>query len=137
MAMWWFNKETRKEVWDEPIESPIGDIEAAHRIRDICRSAADSAERIGSLAGGAAHSTKPDPGKAEQATERYQRAAKAAMKIAMKISDDLLRDAAVRQIVDLCLKANDVRTAQPLFRAIQAPSIRQEVLNEYPTLRSE
>ena len=45
MAMWWFNKGKRKEIWDETIQWPIGDIEAAHRIRDICRSAADSAVR--------------------------------------------------------------------------------------------
>ena len=37
-AMWRFNKGVRKEVWDEEIQWPIGNIEAAHRIRDICRS---------------------------------------------------------------------------------------------------
>jgi hypothetical protein len=137
MAMRWFKKETRKEVWDEPIERPIGDIEAAHRVRDICRSAADSAERIGGLAGGADHRKKSDIAKNGHDSERCQRAAKAAMEIAMKISDDLLREAAVREIVDLCLKAGDVRTAQPLFRAIRTASIRQEVLKEHPTLLSE
>ena len=48
---------------------------------------------------------------------RYQRAAKSAMEIAMKVSDDLMRDAAVREIVDLCLRANDLKTARILFRA--------------------
>jgi hypothetical protein len=57
------------------------------------------------------------------------------MKIAIKVSDDLLRDAAVRQIVNLCLTANDLRTARILFRAIQAVSVREDVLNEYPILR--
>jgi hypothetical protein len=57
------------------------------------------------------------------------------MKIAIKISDDLLRDSAVRQVVDLCLKANDLKTARILFRAIQAVSIREDVLNDYPILR--
>jgi hypothetical protein len=127
MAMWWFNKGERKEIWDEQIEWPVGDIEAAHRIRDICRSASDSAERIARVADGAKN----------HASERYERAAKVAMEIAMKISDDLLRDAAVRHIVDLCLKANDMRTARPLFRAIQAASIREEVLKDYPALRRE
>ncbi|HXL27994.1 MAG TPA: hypothetical protein VN968_01685, partial [Bradyrhizobium sp.] len=62
-------------------------------------------------------------------------AAKTAMKIAIKISDDLLRDSAIRQIVNLCLQANDVRTARILFRAIQSVSIREDVLNDYPILR--
>jgi hypothetical protein len=126
--MWWFNKRERKEIWDEDIQWPIGDIEAAHKIRDICRSAADSAEK---LAGSADRSDN----KIKYEAERYERAAKTAMKIAIKISDDLLRDSAVRQIVNLCLQANDLETARILFRAIQSVSIREDVLNDYPILR--
>ena len=129
--MWWFSKGKRKEIWDEDIQSPIGDIEAAQRIRDICRSAADSAEKVGGFA------NRPDSKKNNYETERYQRAAKVAMEIAIKISDDLLRDSAVRQIVSLCVKANDLRTAQILLRAIQAVSIREDVLNDHPVLRRE
>jgi hypothetical protein len=129
MAMWWFNKGTRKEIWDEEIQWPIGDIEAAHRIRDICRSAIDSAEKVGGFAG------RPDNQKNQYETDRYERAAKAAMEIAIKITDDLLRDSSVRQIVSLCVKANDLRTARILFRAIQAVSIREDVLNDHPILR--
>jgi hypothetical protein len=126
--MRWFNKTERTEVWDEAIESPIGDIEAAHRIREICRAAADSA---GIIAGSAGRSQPKITGE----IARYERAAKVAMEIAIKISDDLLRDAALRQIVELCLKADDTRTAQTLFRAIQAVSIRQEVMDDHPVLR--
>jgi len=54
----------------------------------------------------------------------------------MKIGDDLLRDSAVRQIIDLCLTADDQRTARILFRAIQAPSIRDDVLRDHPLLGS-
>jgi hypothetical protein len=126
--MWWFNKGERKEIWDEDIQWPIGDIEAAHKIRDICRSAADSAEKLDG-------SADRSDNKIKYEVERYERAATTAMKIAIKISDDLLRDSAVRQIVDLCLQANDVRTARILFRAIQSVSIREDVLNDYPILR--
>jgi len=126
--MWWFNKGERKEIWDEDIQWPIGDIEAAHKIRDICRSAADSAEKLGG-------SIDRSDIKIKYEAERYERAAKTAMKIAIKISDDLLRDSAVRQIVNLCLQANDLRTARILFRAIQSVSIREDVLNDYPVLR--
>jgi len=41
----------------------------------------------------------------------------------------------VRHIVNLCVKANDLRTAWILFRAIQAVSIREDALNEHPALR--
>jgi hypothetical protein len=124
MVMWKFRKGERKDIWDEEIQWPVGDIEAAHRIREICRSAADSAAKA-TVAGG----TK------DAATERYERAARTAMEIAMKISDDLLRDSSVRQIVDLCATANDLKTARILLRAIGAVSIREETLNDHPMLR--
>jgi hypothetical protein len=41
----------------------------------------------------------------------------------------------VRQIVSLCVKANDLRTAQILVRAIQTVSIREDVLKDHPLLR--
>jgi hypothetical protein len=122
VAMRWFNKGEQKEVWEDI--KPIGDLEAARTIRDICNSAASSAEKVGTA-------TKPN----KHETERYKRAAKAAMEIAIKISDDLLRDAAVRQIAAVCVKANDLRTAAILFRAVQAVSIREEMLSEHPALR--
>jgi hypothetical protein len=56
------------------------------------------------------------------------------MEIAMRVSDGLVRDAAVREIVGLCMKANNTKTARTLFRAINAPSIKAEVLKEHPTL---
>jgi len=125
--MRWFGKGNNKEIWDEEIQWPIGDIEAAHRIREICRSAADSAAKV---AGAAERSDKK-----ESETERYEHAAKVAMEIAIKISDELLRDSSVRQIIDFCVKANDLRTARILFRAIQTISIREDVLKDHPIFR--
>lgn len=124
MAMRWFDKPKPKDIWEEPVAGPLGDIEAAHRIRDICRAALDSAEKVGA----------PGGKSLQHEFRRYERAARAAMETAMKISDDLLRDTAVRQIIDLCLTADDARTARILFRAIQAPSIRDEVLRDHPLL---
>jgi hypothetical protein len=129
--MRWFKKEKRKEIWEQEIQWPIGDIEAAQRIREICRSAADSAGKTGGLAG------PLDSTQKKYEAERYERAAKTAMEIAIKISDDLVRDSSVRQIVSLCATANDLRTARILFRAIQAVSIREDVLNDHPILRQE
>jgi hypothetical protein len=57
------------------------------------------------------------------------------MEVAMKISDDLLRDSSVRQIVGLCVTANDLKTARILLRAIGAVSIREDALNDHPMLR--
>jgi hypothetical protein len=116
--MRWFARKTRQDIWDEAIEGPLGDIEAADRIRAICEAAAASA---------AACNDKRE-------SERYERAAKVAMEIAMKISDALMRDDAVHRIVDLCMKADDLKTAQILFRAIHASWIREAVQRDHPTL---
>ena len=124
----WLRKTKHTEIWDEAIDGPIGDIEAAKRIREICRTAADSAEKVGAAADRTHKKIKHE-------VERYERAARAAMEAAMKVSDELLRDAAVRQIVELCLKAGNVTTAQTLFRAIQSKSIRDELLREFPQLQ--
>jgi hypothetical protein len=124
--MRWFNQSKPKEIWDEDIQWPLGDLEAARRIREICDSAAGSAEKTGIGA-----ETKAG----QHEAERYKRAAKTAMEIAIKISDDLLRDSAVCRIVVLCVKANDLKTAGILFRAVQAVSIRENTMNEYPALR--
>jgi hypothetical protein len=119
-----FARKKSGDIWDEAVQWPIGDIEAADRIRNICQAATASAEMVGGPATRA--------GKRE--SERYERAAKVAMEIAMKISDDLMRDDAVRRIVDLCMKANDVKTAQILFRAIHTSWIRETVQRDYPAL---
>lgn len=121
--MKWFARRQPVDIWDEPIQEQIGDIEAAERIRSICQAARAGAEAIGAAAQ-----------TAKRERERYERAARVAMEIAMKMSDDLMRDDAVRRIVDLCMKANDLKTAQILFRAIQTGWVREDVQKDYPEL---
>lgn len=131
--MRWFGKDKPKEVWEEASPSPLDDIEAAEKIRNICRSAADSAAAVAARVEGG---NKAAQKKLELENERYKHAAMAAMELAMKLSDELMRDAAVREIVELCLKANDLKTAKILFRAIQSPAIRDPVLRGFPALGS-
>lgn len=118
--MRWFARKTRQDIWNEAVEGPLGDIDAAARIRAICEAAAASAA-------GSARNDRHE-------SARYERAARVAMEIAMKISDGLMRDDAVHRIVELCMKANDLKTAQILFRAIQAAWIRETVQRDHPTL---
>jgi hypothetical protein len=118
--MRWFARPTRQDIWDETIDGPLGDIEAAARIRAICDAAVASA----------AGSTRND----ERENERCERAVKVAMEIAMKISDGLMRDAAIHRIVDLCMMAGYLKTAQILCRAIHASWIRETIQRDHPTL---
>jgi hypothetical protein len=130
--MSWFgngNGEQKKQPWDD-IREPLGDLEAARTIRDICKAVSAEAPKPGGLA----RLRKPP---AENPGDHSTRAAKVAMELAMKISDPLVRDSAVRQIIGLCIASRDVKAAQILTRAIQSESIRAEVLRDYPALRGE
>ncbi|WP_234680582.1 hypothetical protein [Bradyrhizobium monzae] len=118
--MKWYAKQKPGNIWDEAIEWPLGDIEAAERIRAICEAAA-------ACAAGSGRNNKHE-------AERYERAAKVAMEIAMNISDGLMRDDAVHRIVNLCMTANDIKTAQILFRAIHASWIRETAQRDHPAL---
>src|ERR1043166_5382573 len=69
--MQWFKRAQRAEIWDETLEPPAGDIEAAKRIREICRAVADSAEKVGAA-------TDRSHKKVKRDVERYERAARAA-----------------------------------------------------------
>lgn len=117
--MRWFARKTRNDIWDDPVAAPFGDIEAAARIRTVCEAAA-----------AAARSARQDI----RERDRYERAAKVAMEIAMRISDALMRDDAVHRIVDLCMTADDVKTAHILYRAIHASWIREAIGRDHPVL---
>jgi hypothetical protein len=134
-AMRWFGKEKPREIWEQAT-APAGDIDAAEIIRNICRSAAGSADFVGGFEARADKANRTVQKKHEEQSARYQRAAKAAMEIAMKVSDELMRDAALKEIVELCLKANDTRTAKILFRAVLTPSIRDGMLREHAILQA-
>ncbi len=90
--MGWFSKDERKEIWDHDIQWPIGDIEAAHKIRDICRSASDSAEKVAAFAG------RPDNKKHKYESERYQRAARTAMEPISETGIAMIGTIAARQL---------------------------------------
>jgi hypothetical protein len=129
-AMRWFQKTQVPEIWEVVDARPLGDIEAAQRIREICASAGSIAEKMTGAAGRNAEQEKA------AATERYQAAIKRALEIAMKISDDSMRDVAVCQIIVLCVKVDHMKTARILVRAIKSEAIRTELIDDNTALRS-
>jgi hypothetical protein len=129
--MRWFQKTQPPDVWEAVDAQPLGDIEAAHRIREICTSAATIAEKMTAAGPRGAENNKA----AE--TERYQAAIKRALEIAMKISDDAMRDVSVGQIIGLCVTVDHMKTARILVRAIKSESTRAELIAGNPALREQ
>jgi hypothetical protein len=124
--MRWFRKGGPKEAWEIDDQGPVGDIDAARKVREICSSVASSAERVAVLFYGPIDRTK------KYETNRYERAKKRAEENVEKISDGLLRDAAIHQVLKLCMKANDVEGAEALFHRLQTKMIKEAVVAEYP-----
>jgi hypothetical protein len=125
--MRWYHRERQPDVW-EVVDEPLGDIGAAHKIRDICASAGTIAERL-AAAGGRDAERKQAPD-----AERYQAAIKRALEIAMQISDDSMRDVSVSQIVKLCVQVDHLKTARVLLRVIQSEKSRADLVADHPKL---
>jgi methylmalonyl-CoA mutase N-terminal domain/subunit len=126
--MRWFNKEKQPEVWEVADDQPLGDIAAAHKIRDICASAGAIAEKL--VAAGPRDAEK----KLAADAERYQAAIKRALEIAMQISDDSMRDVSVSQVIKLCVQLDHLQTARVLLRAIRSEKTRTELVTDHPKL---
>ena len=127
--MGWFQKKRQPDAWELVDAQPLGDIEAAQRIREICTSAGSITATMTGKGGREAGTDTPTEG------ERYQAAIKRALEIAMKISDDAMRDIAVSQIIRLCVTVCHMKTAKILLRAIRSPAVQAELLADNPSLR--
>ena len=126
--MRWLHRERQPDVWEVADDQPLGDIGAAHKIRDICASAGTIAERLVAAGGRDAEQQQPPD------AERYQAAIKRALEIAMQISDDSMRDVSVSQIIKLCVQVDHLKTARVLLRTIQSEKTRAELVADHPKL---
>jgi hypothetical protein len=126
--MSWFRKDRRPEVWEIADEQPLGDIGAAHKIREICVSAATIAEAMAAAGGRNAEQKRAADG------ERYQAGIKRAIEIATQISDDSMRDVSLSQIIRLSVTMGHLRTARVLLRVVRSDKTRAELVAESPIL---
>jgi hypothetical protein len=127
-AMSWFHRDRQPEVWEVADDQLLGDIGAAHKIREICASAAAIAETMAGAGGRNAEQKRAAD------AERYQAGIKRAIEIAMQISDDSMRDVSVSQIIRLSVKVDHLKTARALLRAIGSQKTRAELIAESPAL---
>jgi hypothetical protein len=128
--MTWFRKGKPREPWEIDNNGAVGDIETARQVREICNSVAGSAERVAVLFYGPSNETK------KREIDRFERAKKRAEKKVEQISDKLLRDEAIHQILNFCMKANDIESAERLFHQLQTPLIKTIVISEHPMFRN-
>ncbi len=97
--------------------------QALNKIMNMCSIAASSAESAG---------LNPHADETKAAKQRFESAKRMSLQLAREITDVSRRDAALEQIVELCMKANDVQSATTLIKGIQTETIRERLLKEYP-----
>ena len=129
--MSWFRKDQQPEVWEIADDQPLGDIDAAHKIRDICTAAGAIADKL------VAVGTRDAEKKLAADAARYQAAIKRALEVAMQISDDSMRDVSVSQIIKLCMQVDHLKTARVLLRAIRSEKTRAELVADHPKLTDQ
>ena len=128
--MTWLKKGEPTEAWEIEDEGKIGDLKLASQIREICNSVADSAEAVSVLYYGPSTETK------KRQIDRYERAKKCAEKKIEQILDKSVRDTAISQVLNFCMKARDVENAERLFRQIQTAWIAERVKSEHRMFRA-
>ena len=126
--MSWFRRDRQPDVWEVADDQPLGDIGAAHKIREICASAEAIAEAMAAAGGRRAEQKRAAD------AERYQAGIKRAIEIAMQISDDSMRDVSISQIIRLSVKMGHLKTARVLLRTIRSDKARAELTAESPAL---
>jgi hypothetical protein len=90
----------------------------------MCEVAAPSAEST---------ALNPHADESKGSRQRFESAKRISLQLAKEMTDVSCRDAALEHIVELCMKANDLETARILIGGIQTGSIRERLLEEYPT----
>lgn len=125
--MKWFRKPPKAPNSPASTSDPKIDVElqALTKIRNMCAVAMASADSF-------ARSSYDDLAKGER--QRFESAKRMSLELARDITDVSYRDAALQHIVELCMKANDIKTAGILVRGIQTRMIRERLLEEYPVI---
>ena len=116
----WFRKQSAIE--DGAVKAaPPGEAEAVQDVRTWCNEASDSAKNVGS------DNFTPDDEFLKVERERFEATKKKSLQRVMAITDHLYRDAALHSVIDLCIKAGDLRTAKTLFGGIHTAMIADKI----------
>ena len=125
--MKWFKKSSKARTGTAMSSAAASNVDreaqALTKIINMCSVATASAES-------AALNPHAELSKGEW--QRFESAKRMSLQLAKQITDVSYRDAALEQIVELCMKANDLATARVLIGGIQTVMIRERLLEEYP-----
>jgi hypothetical protein len=93
------------------------------RVKTICQLYGGSAENVGS------GSEDEETSKCEQ--KRYEKGRKEALEIAIKLTNEFYRNAALHSAFDFCMKAKDLAFATIIAKAITFDRIKEMIVQEH------
>ena len=95
------------------------------RVKTICQLYGGSAENVGS----GEFSEDEETSKCEQ--KRYEKGRKEALEIAIKLTNEFYRNAALHSAFDFCMKAKDLAFATIIAKAITFDRIKEMIVQEH------
>jgi hypothetical protein len=95
------------------------------RVKTICQLYGGSAENVGS----GEFSEDEETSKCEQ--KRYKKGRKEALEIAIKLTNEFYRNAALHSAFDFCMKAKDLAFATIIAKAITFDRIKEMIVQEH------
>ena len=95
------------------------------RVKTICQLYGGSAENVGS----GEFANDDEMGSYEQ--KRYEKGRKEALEIAIKLTNEFYRNAALHSAFDFCMKAKDLAFATIIAKAITFDRIKEMIVQEH------
>ena len=95
------------------------------RARTLCQLYTGSAENVG---GG---EFADDQNTHEYEKQRYIKGRKEVLEIAIKLTDEFYRDAALYAALDYCMKAKDLQFATVIAKAITVDMIQEKIVEDH------
>jgi hypothetical protein len=95
------------------------------RVRTLCQIYSGSAEKVGN----GEYADDEDMGAYEK--ERYEKGRKEALEIAIKLTDEFYRNAALHATLNYCMKAKDLQFATIIAKAITIDIIQEKIVEEH------
>jgi len=101
--------------------------QAVFRVTGKCLLANQSIERLADL----------DPEKRQSEKIKYEHHLLEAITSALAIKDEFYKGLAIRQVINVCRKANDVDIEKTLFKEVDHHFLREQIVKDAPELAGE
>ena len=91
-------------------------------VRTLCQIYGSCAEIVG---------RDSDEQGSQYEKDQYERGRMEVLQIAVKLTDELFRDSALRASLDFCMKARDLQFATMIAKAVTTVTVQEKIVKDY------